>query len=104
MPNGETSLISRLLLLGFVGAVIGIGKLLASTEEITLRLILGRAILGSAASWLAGLAVIHTPGLGELELVAIAAALGIMGSSAIELAIKILMKRYLGAQRRDDKS
>jgi hypothetical protein len=43
MPNGETSLLAKLLL---IGAVIGLGQLMVSSEQITTRLLVGRMILG----------------------------------------------------------
>ncbi len=96
MPNGETTLITRLLLFATIGATIALGKLLAGSEQITLRLALGRVILGTAVSLLAGAALIHLPEIGLLELIAIASGLGIAGHTAVEL----ILKRYLGGHKK----
>ncbi|MFJ5422269.1 holin [Pectobacterium parvum] len=85
MPNGETSFFTNLLL---VGAAIGLGKLLVSEERITFRLLVGRIILGSAASMVAGVALIQFPELPELAVLGLASALGIAGSTAIEAIIE----------------
>ncbi|WP_042807095.1 phage holin family protein [Yersinia massiliensis] len=104
MPNGETSFIRIVLMLGGVGGFISLGQVLVGNEALTLRLIVGRIILGSATSLLAGMALIHLPGLGLLELLAIASALGITGSSVIELLLTRLLTRYLGRIKKEKES
>ncbi|EPN2803322.1 holin [Serratia marcescens] len=83
--NDNDNLLTRLM---FLGAFIGLGKLLAGDEPITWRLLLGRTILGSAASLVAGMALLHFDDIDELALVAIASALGIAGHTVIEAAAK----------------
>ncbi|CNI11436.1 phage holin family protein [Yersinia pekkanenii] len=101
MPNGETSFIRIVLMLGSVGAFIAFGKVLLGNEPITLRLIAGRAILGSATSLLAGMALIHLPDMHILTLIGVAAGLGIIGSSVIELILTRLLARYLVKLKKD---
>ena len=83
-----------LALLVFTGAALGLGKLLVSPESLTWRLIMGRVLLGSGASTVAGIGLIWIPDLHPLALVAIGSAFGIIGSAAIEAALK----KYLAAQ------
>ena len=71
-----------------IGALIGLGKLLASNEELTIRLIIGRTILGSGASLLAGVLLLQIPDLDPLALVGLGSMLGIVGSTALESIIK----------------
>lgn len=86
MQNGEaSSLFTKLIL---IGAVIGIGQVLVSNERITLRLALGRIILGSAVALVAGGALLQFENVPELAVIGIACALGIAGHTAIEAAVK----------------
>lgn len=89
MPNGESSLLAWLI---GTGGVIALGKLLASSEPITLRLALGRIILGSAVSSVAGLILLHFDDVHDLAIIGLASALGIAGHTALEAAIKYWLK------------
>lgn len=71
-----------------IGAVIGLSKLLVSEERLTVRLVLGRTVLGSASSVLAGGVLLQIPDIHPLALIAIASALGILGSTFIENWLK----------------
>ena len=81
-----------------MGAFIGVAKLLVGSEALTFRLILGRAVLGSATSTVAGVALIQFPGLDSLTLVALGSGLGIAGSQYIELLIKRRAKSIIGGK------
>lgn len=76
------------LYLLLIGAVIGIGKLLTSSEALTTRLIIGRAILGSGTSMIAGVMLMQFPAMPLPALVGIGSALGIMGAQFIEAWLK----------------
>ena len=71
-----------------VGGLIGMSKLLVSQEKLTFRVIVGRTILGSASSLIAGLILLQIPDISELALIGIASALGILGSTFIEEYLK----------------
>ena len=77
-----------------LGALIGLAKLLVSDEKLTARLIIGRTLLGSAASVIAGIAVVQFPTIDRLALIGIASALGIVGSSFIEMWLKGKFKNW----------
>jgi hypothetical protein len=79
-----------------MGALIGIAKLLVSSEALTLRLILGRAVLGSATSTVAGVVLVQIPDLDPLALIALGSAFGIVGSQYIELLLKRRAKSVIG--------
>lgn len=68
-----------------MGGLIGLAKVLESAEPLTLRLIVGRVILGSAVSMCAGAALIRFPDLPPVAVNGLGAALGIVGYQAIEL-------------------
>lgn len=81
--------LDRLIIkLAAIGGIIGLAKLFVSDEEITLKLLLGRVILGSAISLTAGVALIHFSKLDELALIGIACTLGISGQTGIEWLFK----------------
>ncbi|WP_410210258.1 holin [Aquirhabdus sp.] len=76
------------LMLIVIGALIGLGKVLASNEILTLRLLIGRTLLGSGSSLVAGAIVMQIPDISPLALVGIGSALGIAGASVIEAWVK----------------
>lgn len=78
----------NLLLIIVIGASIGFAKLLVSNEKLTWRLVIGRTILGAATSTIAGAVVLQIPHISPLALLAIASALGILGSTFIEAWLK----------------
>ena len=71
-----------------MGALIGVAKLLVSSEQLTFRVIVGRALLGSATSMVAGIALLQIPNLDPLALLGIGSALGIVGSQYIEILLR----------------
>jgi hypothetical protein len=76
--------------LAIMGALIGVAKLLVSSEELTFRVIVGRAILGSATSMLAGAVLLQIPNIPPLALLAIGSGCGIVGQQYLE---RLLRKR-----------
>lgn len=97
MPNGESTFLKLLL----IGAVIGLGKVLADDARLTFKLVLGRMVLGSAVSLIAGVLLIRFPDIDELALVGAASALGILGHTVIES----MLKRYVESKTKGtDKS
>ncbi|NHB87187.1 phage holin family protein [Photorhabdus tasmaniensis] len=84
MQEHEKTLLSLLLM----GAIITLGKMLTSTEPITLRLFVGRIVLGSAVSVAAGSILIWIPGLSPLAVIGLGAALGIAGHQGVELWLR----------------
>ena len=80
MQEHEKSLVMLIV----IGALIGMSKLLVSHEPLTFRLIIGRTILGSASSLIAGVILLQIPDISPLALIGIASALGILGSTFIE--------------------
>jgi hypothetical protein len=84
-----------------IGAVIGLGQLMASTERITVRTVLGRMILGSAVAPIAGIALLQFENMPEVAVIGIACALGILGSAIIEEFLKRWLDQRL-TKKRDD--
>ncbi|KAF1367134.1 holin [Yokenella regensburgei] len=70
--------------LAIMGAVIALGKMLNSDEPITARLVVGRVIVGSALSLLAGVALYVVPDIHPLALAGIGSGLGILGLNGVE--------------------
>ena len=92
MQDHEKTLLTLLL----IGGVIGMSKLLVSTEKLTFRVIVGRTILGSASSLIAGLVLLQIPDISPLALLGIGSALGILGSTFIEEYLKKNSKKWGG--------
>lgn len=92
MQDHEKTLMQLLVL----GGIIALGKVLASNEKITPRLIVGRVILGSAISVAAGAALVQFPDMSPLAVNGVGAGLGILGYQFCEM----WLRRRLGG---DDK-
>lgn len=71
-------------LMGVIGAVIGLGKLLQSGEKISLRLALGRAIVTSGLGVSAFALLVLIPDVPKVALVGVSALLASLGESAVE--------------------
>ena len=71
-----------------IGGLIGMSKLLVTKEPLSVRLVIGRTILGSATSLIAGVVLLQMPDISPLSLVGIASGLGILGSTFIEEYLK----------------
>ncbi|EPU0993414.1 phage holin family protein [Cronobacter turicensis] len=67
-----------------MGGLIALGKMLTSNEPITVRLVLGRVIVGSALSLMAGVVLYLVPEIHPLALIGFGSALGILGLSGVE--------------------
>lgn len=76
------------LTLAVIGAVIALGKLLSGNEPLTWRAAIGRTILGSATSLVAGVALLQIPDLHPLALLGLGSALGIAGAQAVEALVR----------------
>ncbi|CAG9184338.1 phage holin family protein [Cupriavidus respiraculi] len=90
MEKEQNAVLSLLVL----GAVIAVGKMLVSDDPIKLRLVLGRALLGSATAMVAGVALMQFPEMSLTALLGIGSALGIVGSQYLEL----FFRRWMGRQ------
>lgn len=85
-----------ILMLIVIGGLIGMSKLLVSKEPLSVRLLIGRTILGSATSLIAGVVILQIPNVSPLALIGLASALGILGSTFIEEYLKKRVKNLGG--------
>lgn len=84
-PTAEDVPMWKLLTgLAVAGAILGLGKLLASSEKLTLRLILGRAIVSGGLAVGAGAVLTFIPNLPVLALCGIAAVSAVLGEQFLE--------------------
>lgn len=81
-PEGFLGLLSAL------GALIGLGKLLAGAEPLTVRLIVGRMLASAGVGAAAGATTLMFPGADPIVLLGVAAALASAGASGLELVLK----------------
>jgi hypothetical protein len=77
-----------LAVLAGIGAAVGIGKLLATTDPITVRLLTGRAFISAGLGAAAGAITYLVPDASPVLLYGVAAALSSIGTSTIEFVIK----------------
>lgn len=94
MQEHEKSLYTLVL----IGALIALGKVLASDEKITVRLIVGRVLLGAAISVAAGAALVQVPDMSPVAINGLGAAAGILGYQFLEL----WLRRRLGGSGDDE--
>ena len=92
MQDHEKSILYLML----IGGMIGMSKLLVSSEPLSVRLIIGRTILGSATSVIAGAVLLQVPDINPLALLGIACAFGILGSTFIEEYLKKNINKWGG--------
>ncbi len=85
-----------ILMLIVIGGLIGMSKLLVSKEPLSVRLLIGRTILGSATSLIAGVVILQIPNVSPLALIGLASSLGILGSTFIEEYLKNRVKNLGG--------
>lgn len=74
--------------LAAIGALIGIGKLMAADDPITLRLFLGRAIVNAGIGAAAGSVMLFAPDANPVLLYGAAAGLASVGTSTLEYILK----------------
>lgn len=85
-----------ILMIVVIGGLIGMSKLLVTKEPLSVRLVIGRTILGSATSLIAGVILLQMPDISPLALVGVASALGILGSTFIEEYLKKNVDKWGG--------
>lgn len=79
--------------LAAAGAILGVGKLLASDERLSLRLVLGRAIVSGGLAVGAGSILAFIEGLHVLALCGFAAVCAVLGEQFIERIIQDRLKK-----------
>ncbi|WKV50439.1 MULTISPECIES: phage holin family protein [Dickeya] len=99
MNETDKSIVSLFI----IGTLIAAGKVLAGSEPITLRLFIGRVMLGGFVSMMAGIALVQFPDLSPVAINGIGAALGIAGYQTIELLIQRRV-RQLGKKSTSEKN
>lgn len=85
--------IATAMLFATVGIFIGVGQLLASKEQLTTRIIIGRALSTGGIAIGAGSALVWLPDLPLLGQLGIAAALASLGTSGLERIFQRLLER-----------
>lgn len=78
-----------------IGLLVGLGKLLSSSEKLTPRLVVGRALVHAGLGAAAGGVTFLFPNANPFLLYATAAGVASLGSSAIEA----LVEHYIGRRK-----
>jgi hypothetical protein len=79
--------IEVLALIVVTGALIGLGQLLASTEKLTSRIVIGRMLSSGGLALCAASVLQYYPNIDPLALAGIAAVFASLGTSALERII-----------------
>ncbi|HEJ9370912.1 holin [Klebsiella oxytoca] len=91
-----------LLLLFGVGAAVELARVLNSDEQITMRLIVSRMLAGAVTAVLALLAKFKHPDIEDLAVVGLGAAAAVVGYTALQPALKKLLKALSRVNLSDD--
>lgn len=90
---GEAVLITLLIAIGVAGELY---RLLSSDEPLTLRLLVGRCLLGALASLAVLAARIHKPDIEDIVIVGLASLVAVLGYSFLEVPLKAGVRRVFG--------
>lgn len=85
--------ILQVFLFALIGVGIGVGQLLASTERLTARIIIGRALSTGGLAMAAGLVLVWIPDLPMIGQMGVAAALASLGTSGLERVFQRVITR-----------
>ncbi|WP_407860591.1 holin [Escherichia coli] len=85
--------------LGILGALAAAGKVLASAEPVTLRLFIGRTLLGGAFGVSATAILVQFPDASPLAIAGAGSALGIAGYQVFEIYLRYLRRKYGGKNK-----
>lgn len=96
-PEDEKSLLT----LAGIGALIALGKVLSQAEPVTLKLFIGRVILGSATSMLASVALIQFPELHPMAICGLGTAFGIIGYQGVEMWLRNRAASLIRSKKND---
>ena len=77
-----------LAVLAGIGAAVGLGKLLSSTEPLTARLVVGRALIHAGFGATAGAVTLLFPTADPLVMYGVAAGIASLGNSALEAVLQ----------------
>lgn len=85
--------IAESLIFALIGALIGLGQLLGSSEPLSRRIVVGRALSTGGMAMAAGAVLVWVPELPLIGKIGVAAALASLGTSGIE---RLLQRVLLG--------
>ncbi len=83
-------------LFSIIGISIGLGKLLASEERLTPRIVIGRALSTGGLAMAAGLALAWMPDLPLIAQMGLAATLASLGTSGLERVFQRALQGRIG--------
>lgn len=88
MFNPQSNPEGFLAILAGIGAAIGLGKLLNSSEPLTPRLVIGRAVTSAGIGCAAGATTLLFPTADPIVMFGVAAFLSSVGTSALEAILR----------------
>lgn len=81
---GQVADLKELLILAMIGMAVGLGQLLASTESLTPRIIVGRCLSTAGIAMAAAAIMVWFPDMGFVAKCGVAAGLASLGTSGLE--------------------
>lgn len=84
MTNEEAEMYKKVATLGVVGLIAGLGSLLASTEILTIRVVIGRAVSSLTLGIGAASVVAIIPGVSDVGQIGLACLAASLGTSGLE--------------------
>lgn len=82
-----------IITLGILGGIAAASRVLAGAEPITLRLFVGRTLLGSALGVSAAALLVRYPNLDPLAIAGAGTAMGIAGYQIVEIFLRHMCRR-----------
>ena len=84
--------LAQAVLFAAIGIAIGLGQLLASQEELTRRIVIGRALSTGGIAMGAGIVLVWFPSMPPVAMIGVASIAASLGTSALER----IFQRFLG--------
>ena len=85
--------IESITILAIAGLIAGLGTLLASTEKLTMRIVIGRALSSVALGVTAASILVWIPGVPLMGQVGAACAIASLGTSGLERVFQRMLNR-----------
>ena len=90
LTEGSFGMLVHAAIFGLVGLLIGLGQLLASTEKLTVRIVIGRCLSTAGLAVSAGAVLAWLPEIPVIAQIGIAATLASLGTSGLERFIQLI--------------
>ncbi|HGH3388618.1 TPA: holin [Citrobacter freundii] len=91
-----------IITLGILGGIAAASRVLAGAEPITLRLFVGRTLLGSALGVSAAALLVRYPNLDPLAIAGLGTAMGVAGYQIVEIFLSHMRQKLGGKDNKEE--